>query len=347
MEDLREQAKEKQSLLAIAHYNLGCQQEYLKEFVKSMESYRKAVLLERTKAKGQNNQTSPILEEFVKSYKDMKRRLAATSVKRSLRSYDRNKQTFSGLNKQQVDLLTNVNSSHNQIAQSQHSYARMASKKTEIDSIPHVPSKFSLSKNSQANPSHSQERKKRPMSAKIPQLQNRFIKHEASMPHLVGDDIINIQNNIINEEHQAMPEYHQFTHDVMNDQIMVRPQSKPKKPRPVSSYVKTSQVETFSKKSSHRVIQDQFYLNSSIQNIQSNKHLAESSDVAKTSNIDSISNVLRCEQPQFGRNNNQKRKLVPAKKKISTRPGRKPVSSPQEKVNALSQKMMAHEDVYS
>ena len=185
------------------------------------------------------------------------------------------------------------------------------------------------------------------MSAKIPQLQNRFIKNEASMPHLVGDDIINIQNNVINEEQQAMPEYHQFTNEVMNDQIMVRPQSKPKKPRPVSSYVKSSHVETFSKKSSHLVIQDQFYLNSSIQNIQSHKHIADSSDVAKTSNVDSISNILKLEQPNFARNINQRRKLVPSKKKISTRASLKRVSSPHEKVNKLSQKMIVQEDVYS
>lgn len=35
--------KEKHSLLAIAYYNLGCQQEHLKEYYKSMKSYLTAL----------------------------------------------------------------------------------------------------------------------------------------------------------------------------------------------------------------------------------------------------------------------------------------------------------------
>ena len=37
--ELVEEAKEKQSLLAIAYYNQGCQQEHLKEYSKSLQSY--------------------------------------------------------------------------------------------------------------------------------------------------------------------------------------------------------------------------------------------------------------------------------------------------------------------
>jgi len=38
------------------------------------------------------------------------------------------------------------------------------------------------------------------MSAKNPMLQNRLKREEHSTPQLIGDDIINIQNEIINEE---------------------------------------------------------------------------------------------------------------------------------------------------
>ena len=49
-EDLHDQMKEKHSLLAIAYYNLGCQQEHLKEYYKSMKSYLTALQLERQKS---------------------------------------------------------------------------------------------------------------------------------------------------------------------------------------------------------------------------------------------------------------------------------------------------------
>jgi len=38
--ELLNSAREKQSLCAIAHYNLGSQQEFLKEYPKALESYR-------------------------------------------------------------------------------------------------------------------------------------------------------------------------------------------------------------------------------------------------------------------------------------------------------------------
>ena len=44
--------------------------------------------------------------------------------------------------------------------------------------------------------------KKRPWSAKNPLLRPKFMRNEQSTPQLVGDDIINIQNIISEENHQ-------------------------------------------------------------------------------------------------------------------------------------------------
>lgn len=38
------------------------------------------------------------------------------------------------------------------------------------------------------------------MSAKNPLLLNQLHRNEQSTPHLIGEDIINIQNQVINEE---------------------------------------------------------------------------------------------------------------------------------------------------
>jgi len=49
------------------------------------------------------------------------------------------------------------------------------------------------------------------MSAKNPLLRPKFARHEQSTPQLVGDDIINIQN-IISEENQNSLKGSQFSH---------------------------------------------------------------------------------------------------------------------------------------
>lgn len=46
-------------------------------------------------------------------------------------------------------------------------------------------------------------RRIRPMSAKNPMMQNRLNKNEVSEPQIFGEDIINIQNQVIREEDQA------------------------------------------------------------------------------------------------------------------------------------------------
>ena len=53
--------------------------------------------------------------------------------------------------------------------------------------------------NNQEN-QNSSNRRKRPMSAKNPLLLNQLHRNEQSTPHLIGEDIINIQNQVINEE---------------------------------------------------------------------------------------------------------------------------------------------------
>ena len=63
--------------MAIAYYNLGCQQEHLKEWQKSMESYKRAVQMERLKQSkvGGKKQPGNLLQEFLKSYRDLKKKL--------------------------------------------------------------------------------------------------------------------------------------------------------------------------------------------------------------------------------------------------------------------------------
>ena len=103
--------KEKHSLLAIAYYNLGCQQEHLREYYKSMQSYLTALQLERQKTQFQGgNQThnsrphEPLVQEFLKSYTDMKRKVNLLhSASQSTATYSQGKKTFSGLNPKQVD----------------------------------------------------------------------------------------------------------------------------------------------------------------------------------------------------------------------------------------------------
>ena len=104
-ETIREQLREKQSLLAIAHYNLGCQQEYLKEFQKSMESYRRAFMIEKAKT-DESGKLSQLANEFLKSYKDMKRRFLTQAKSVANMNNPSNplaKKTFSGLIQAQVD----------------------------------------------------------------------------------------------------------------------------------------------------------------------------------------------------------------------------------------------------
>lgn len=77
-DELLDNTREKQSLLAIAHYNLGSQQEFLKEFHKALESYLMAHKLEKSKNKYSSSKKippSPLIAEFLKSYKDMKRKI--------------------------------------------------------------------------------------------------------------------------------------------------------------------------------------------------------------------------------------------------------------------------------
>jgi len=65
--ELLNSAREKQSLCAIAHYNLGSQQEFLKEYPKALESYRQALILEKTKNDFQGLRAvapSPLINEF-------------------------------------------------------------------------------------------------------------------------------------------------------------------------------------------------------------------------------------------------------------------------------------------
>ena len=75
-DELDDKIREIQSTLAIANYNLGCQQEHLKEWGKAMESYKNAVQLEKAKAPDGKNQ---LLSEFMRSYKDVKRKSLNTS----------------------------------------------------------------------------------------------------------------------------------------------------------------------------------------------------------------------------------------------------------------------------
>ena len=103
--ELLNSAREKQSLCAIAHYNLGSQQEFLKEYPKALESYRQALILEKTKNDFQGLKAvapSPLINEFQKSYKDVQRKMAwkqqQNSGSMSGASF-RMKKTFSGLNK--------------------------------------------------------------------------------------------------------------------------------------------------------------------------------------------------------------------------------------------------------
>lgn len=46
---LEEILNEKESLAAIAYYNLGCQQEHLKQYHLSMQSYKRALIYEKVR----------------------------------------------------------------------------------------------------------------------------------------------------------------------------------------------------------------------------------------------------------------------------------------------------------
>ena len=82
----------------------------------------------------------------------------------------------------------------------------------------------------------SNERKKRPMSAKNPNLQPKFIKNDTSTPKLVGDEAINIDREVINEEDYSMVQIHP------QDNLSNLPRSKARKIRPVSSYVTKNEM---------------------------------------------------------------------------------------------------------
>lgn len=107
LQEMYDEAKERQSLLAIAHYNLGCQQEHLKEYEKSMDSYLKAVNIEKV---NQGSQPSPLLAEFVKSYKDMKSKVSGQTYSKPSLGNGQSKASFTGLSKRTIERMRGASS---------------------------------------------------------------------------------------------------------------------------------------------------------------------------------------------------------------------------------------------
>ena len=81
---------EKNSLLAIANYNLGSQHEFLEEFPDAIGRYLIATKL------AQSNKGSALAEEFASSLKQAKARYAGYKMRSTAR-------TFSNLDKEQVE----------------------------------------------------------------------------------------------------------------------------------------------------------------------------------------------------------------------------------------------------
>lgn len=143
------------------------------------------------------------------------------------------------------------------------------------------------------------------MSAKNPDLVPKFnARNEQSTPQLIGDDIINIQQHVIDEEEPiedaAENEALSRRPQTLQTAKVEQPRSKARKIRPVSSYVKNlggeqrhsgllGQPQLPQKK---RALQDQMHLGGTTSynySSKQNQMLNEPSD--RFSNMDSFSNV--------------------------------------------------------
>ena len=176
------QAIEKQSLLAIAFYNQGCQQEFLKMYNKSMESYKTANILEKSKFSIGGDQRQPPTQmqaEFEKSYREMRKKIQTmkTASTNSQAAYSQsNKRTFSGLDKKMVD----QDSEYSRKFQTGTSSTKWQKKSVPFITMNQNSSKVSFATKHDQNyflyqnlpqiQNTSNERKKRPMSAKNPNL---------------------------------------------------------------------------------------------------------------------------------------------------------------------------------
>jgi hypothetical protein len=132
----------------------------------------------------------------------MKRKITSLGKqKKAPQEHDRNaKKTFSGLTKLQIDESSSNFSLFHKMGTQPGSANRLSMRKTDKESMQSRYSNRNLIAHSKNINDALQNRRKRPVSAKNPMLQNRLHRHEVSTPHLVGEDIIDIQDQVINEE---------------------------------------------------------------------------------------------------------------------------------------------------
>lgn len=192
---LEEVLNEKQSIAAIAYYNLGCQQEFLKQYHHSMQSYKRALIFEKIRVgikadqplTAQHYKLSPILQQFQKSFKDMKEKAQKVShlINEKTRRARRGSEARQcpQLNKIYLEQTTN-NSSYKQISKLKGSIYKVSSKMSfnkPVDSVPPSVHQDLLNQHRSAE-ERSIPGRRRPMSAKNPLLQRKFTRMEQHSP---------------------------------------------------------------------------------------------------------------------------------------------------------------------
>ena len=105
--------------------------------------------------------------------------------------------------------------------------------------------------------------KKRPMSAKNPMLQNKLNRNDVSTPKIIGEEIVNIQDNeVVNEQNEIEKENHPYQQNTTNiskndmnfTEDLNIPKPAKKKQRPMSSYVGKKSDNQFSQNPSSKHI---------------------------------------------------------------------------------------------
>ena len=132
-----------------------------------MDSYLKALQYEKIKSSDGVTAESPLVAEFLKSYKEMKKKIQQMGAAQGRNSaISREKKTFTGLTKGMVEGVgsTNLSSSHMNLVNSS-SYNRLTIRKTDREN---PNSKLTFDR--KQSEILLDKGRKRPMSAKNPML---------------------------------------------------------------------------------------------------------------------------------------------------------------------------------